>query len=100
MKVAEPIDVEFSTRDSADEPVRGAAVSSLSISASRIDRTKIGDAGPSSGRPASRHSRRLASPCWKNRSCGSAHHGMESWVYSAVQHVEMVSHDFPTNWPM
>jgi hypothetical protein len=38
MKVAEPIDVDFSTRDSAHEPVRGAAVSSLSISASRIGR--------------------------------------------------------------
>ena len=38
MKVAEPIDVEFSTCDSTHEPVRGAAVSSLSISASRIGR--------------------------------------------------------------
>src|SRR6266436_8658105 len=37
MKVAEPIDVEFSTRDSAH--VRGAAISSLSISASRIGRS-------------------------------------------------------------
>jgi hypothetical protein len=96
MKVAEPIDVNFSTCDSTHEPVRGAAVSSLSISASRIGRFGWHENGrrwASRGRPASRRHLRLASPCWKNRSCGSAHQEMESWVF---QHVDMVSHYFPT----
>jgi hypothetical protein len=102
MKVAKPIDVEFSTRDSALEPVRGAAVSSLSISASRIDRFGWHENGTLGHRAEGPQVGAIV--VWPHHvgkiEAVAAHTGMESWVYSAVQHVETLSHDFPTNWPM
>jgi hypothetical protein len=103
MKVAEPIDVEFSTRDSAHEPVRGAAVSSLSISASRIARFAWHENGrrwaiERKARKSTLSSSGLTmlekSKQWQR----TPRNGVVG-VFG-VQHVEMVSHDFPTNWPM